>query len=179
VAPVIDREQIEREQARALQPIAEPGPVPPNELEERLQKVMDEYAGGISNQYGYSEGELRVARLQLERMQLELAVLQADTPFQLMQCHDVIDRVMVARALVEHMSHRRETRWHCYQERLDYPERDDERWMVFVNSVLGDDGKFRMIEHPVERAKIDVQLPSLADGAVIRGRRRTRDAQDG
>jgi adenylylsulfate reductase, subunit A len=178
-APEIAGEQIERERVRVLQPIAQPGTVPAHELEERLQKVMDEYAGGISCQYGYSEGELRMARLQLERMQQELTALQAETPFELMQCHDVIDRVMVARALVEHMSHRRETRWHCYQERLDYPERDDERWMVFVNSVLGEDGKFRMIEHPVERAKIDVQLPSLADGAVIRSRRRTRDAQDG
>jgi adenylylsulfate reductase subunit A len=180
-APVaeIDREQIEREQVRALQPIAQPGSVPPSELEERLQKVMDEYAGGTSCQYGYSEGELRMARLHLERMEAELPSLRADTPFELMQCHDVTDRVMVARALVEHMAHRRETRWHCYQERLDYPERDDARWMVFVNSVLGGDNKFRMLEHPVERAKIDVQLPSLADGAVIRGRRRTRDAQDG
>jgi succinate dehydrogenase/fumarate reductase flavoprotein subunit len=82
----------------------------------------------------------------------------------------VIDRVVVGRALVEHMSHRRETRWHCHQERLDYPERDDARWMVFVNSVRRSDGTFEMIERPVQRAKIEVQLPSLADGAVIRGR---------
>ena len=47
----------------------------------------------------------------------------------------MIDRVTVAQTLVAHMPHRRETRWHCYQERLDYPERDDARWMVFVNSV--------------------------------------------
>jgi adenylylsulfate reductase subunit A len=136
---------------------------------------MDEYAGGITCQYGYSEGELRMARLHLERLEAELSTLRAETPFELMQCHDVIDRALVARALVEHMSHRRETRWHCYQERLDFPERDDARWMVFVNSVRLPDGSFRLIEHPVERAKIDVQLPPLADGAVIRGRRRPRE----
>jgi adenylylsulfate reductase subunit A len=85
----------------------------------------------------------------------------------------VIDRVEVSRALVEHMLHRKETRWHCYQERLDYPERDDARFMVFVNSVREPDGTFRMLERPVVRAKIDVKLPDLADGAVIRGRRRT------
>jgi adenylylsulfate reductase subunit A len=89
----------------------------------------------------------------------------------------VIDRVVVARSLVEHMAHRKETRWHCYQERLDYPERDDARWLVFVNSIRDADGAFRMIEHPVERAKIDVQLPPLADGAVIRGRRRARRSE--
>jgi adenylylsulfate reductase subunit A len=170
----IDGVQVEHERARALQPLAAPGSVPPRELEDRLQKLMDEYAGGIGAQYGYSEGELRIARLQLSRLEGELGLLRAQTPFELMQCHDVIDRVVVARSLVEHMAHRKETRWHCYQERLDYPERDDARWMVFVNSVRDADGSFRMIEHPVERAKIEVQLPPLADGAVIRGRRGAR-----
>lgn len=167
----IDPAQVEREHDRALRPLVEPGPVPPGELEDRLQKIMDEYAGGIGAHYGYSEGELKIARLHLLRLEQELGVLRAQTPFELMQCHDVIDRVVVARSLVEHMAHRRETRWHCYQERLDFPERDDARWLVFVNSVREADGTFRMIEHPVERAKIDVQLPPLADGAVIRGRR--------
>jgi adenylylsulfate reductase subunit A len=170
----LDPAQVERERERALQPLFAPGRVPARELEDRLQKIMDEYAGGIGAQYGYSEGELRIARLHLARLEHELPALAAQTPFELMQCHDVIDRVIVARSLVEHMAHRRETRWHCYQERLDYPERDDARWLVFVNSVRSSDGSFRMIERPVERARIDVQLPPLADGAVIRGRRRSR-----
>jgi adenylylsulfate reductase subunit A len=168
-------DQAERERARVLSALQRPTGVPPRELEERLQKLMDEYAGGISAQYGYSEGELRIARLHLQRLEQELPALRAETPFELMQAHDVIDRVEVARTLIEHMSHRRETRWHCYQERLDYPERDDARWMVFVNSVRQADGSFRLIERPVQRAKIEVELPSLADGAVIRGRRRARE----
>lgn len=170
----LDQQAVAQEAARALAPSAQSEGPRPFELEERLQKIMDEYAGGIGSHYGYSEGELRIARMYLERLDHELPSLRATTPFELMQCHDVIDRVAVARTLVEHMLHRRETRWHCYQERLDYPERDDARWMCFVNSVRKPDGSFSMIEHPVERAKIDVQLPSLADGSVIRGRRRRK-----
>jgi adenylylsulfate reductase subunit A len=167
----IDRQSIDAEHARALLPCTRTvGPLAA-ELEERLQKIMDEYAGGIGNHYGYSEGELRIAQLHLTRLANELSALRATTPFELMQCHEVMDRVPLAQALVEHMLHRRETRWHCYQERLDFPERDDARWMVFVNSVRQPDGSYQMLEHPVERAKIDVQLPSLADGSVIRGRR--------
>lgn len=168
--PCVNDAQVAQEQARALSPLRRAQGVPPRDSEERLQKIMDEYAGGISANYGYAEGELRIARLHLSRMEQEISELAAGTPFELMQCHDVIDRVTVARALVEHMAHRRETRWHCYQERLDYPERDDARWMVFVNSLRQPDGSFRMLERPVERAKIEVQLPPLADGAVIRGR---------
>ncbi|MFI5307835.1 MAG: adenylyl-sulfate reductase subunit alpha [Polyangiales bacterium] len=168
-----DPERVTAERTRAQRPMQRSEGVTPRELEERLQKVMDEYAGGISSQYGYSEGELGIARLHLQRLEREVESLVARTPFELMQCHEVIDRVTVARTLVEHMLHRRETRWHCYQERLDFPERDDARWLVFVNSVRNADGEIRMLEHPVERAHIDVRLPPLADGAVIRSRRAT------
>jgi adenylylsulfate reductase subunit A len=147
-----------------------PGGISPRDFEERLQKIMDEYAGGISVQYGYSEGTLRLADLHLLRLERELDALSAHSAYELMHCHEVIDRVEVARTLVAHMAHRTETRWHCYQERLDYPERDDARWMVFVNSVREPDGSLRIIERPVERAAIDVVLPPLADGALLQRR---------
>jgi adenylylsulfate reductase subunit A len=168
-APHVGAERVQREQQRVAAPLQRQG-LPPRELEERLQKVMDEYAGGITQQYGASAGELELARLHLSRLEQELDAIAARTPFELMQCHDVIDRVTVSRTLVEHMLHRQETRWHCYQERLDFPERDDARWMVFVNSIRDADGTTRMVERPVVRAKLDVSLPPLADGAVIRRR---------
>ena len=166
--PPLPEADVARERQRVFAPLSQPGPVPARELEERLQKIMDEYAGGISVQYGYAEGTLRIAKLHVERMLGELDALGATTPYELMHCHEVIDRVEVARTLIAHMTHRRETRWHCYQERLDYPERDDERFMIFVNSVLGEDGVPRIIERPVQRMSVDVVLPPLSDGAVIR-----------
>ena len=168
----IPTQDIMQEQARVYAPLREPhgqqDGVPPNELEERLQKVMDEYAGGISQQYGYAAGGLRLARLHLARLAAEQHALRAHDLHDLQLCHDVIDRVVVARQLVAHMNHRKETRWHAYQERLDYPERDDQRWLVFVNSVLDRNGEVRMIEHPVERTHLAVVLPALEDGGVVR-----------
>lgn len=167
-APVVDDEEMSLERDRVYAPLQDRDGVPAKELEERLQKVMDEYAGGVGSQYGYAEGELKLARLHLSRLEDELGGLQAQDPYELNHCHEVIDRVTVSRTLVEHMLHRKETRWHCYQERLDYPERDDARWTVFVNSIRDKDGTIRMVERPVERAEIDVVLPSLTDGAMIR-----------
>jgi adenylylsulfate reductase, subunit A len=160
--------QVAAERARVFAPAAAEGGVLARDAEERLQKLMDEYAGGITAQYGYAEGGLRIAKLHLTRLKRELSSLRADSPYALMHCHEVIDRVDVAETLLAHMSHRKETRWHCYQERLDYPERDDARYMIFVNSVREPDGSLRMIERPVVRAKLDVVLPSLEDGAMIR-----------
>lgn len=168
LGPELDEEDTLAERDRVYAPLEDKDGIEPSELEERLQKIMDEYAGGVSQQYGYSAGELEIARLQLGRLEDELASMRATSPHDLMLAHEVIDRVAVSRVLVEHMLHRRETRWHCYQERLDYPERDDERWMVFVNSIRQPSGEIRMIERPVVKQALPVVLPELADGSVIR-----------
>ncbi|MET0385062.1 MAG: adenylyl-sulfate reductase subunit alpha [Polyangiales bacterium] len=166
--PALDPSELERERERVHAPLLAAGGVPAHDLEERLQKIMDEYAGGISVQYGYAEGTLRLAHLHVERLRQELGALSASSAHELMHCHEVIDRVEVARTLIAHMGHRRETRWHCYQERLDYPERDDEHFMIFVNSVLDADGMPRIVERPVQRMAVDVVLPPLSDGALVR-----------
>jgi adenylylsulfate reductase subunit A len=166
--PRFDTRDLTQERERVFAPVECSEGVSAQEYEERLQKVMDEYAGGISVQYGYSEGTLRIAHLHVERLRDELGALTARTPYELMHCHEVIDRVEVARTLLAHMAHRRETRWHCYQERLDYPERNDERYMIFVNSILDSEGRPRIVERPVQRMPIDVVLPPLPDGAWVR-----------
>ena len=128
---------------------------------------MDEYAGGISQMYGTSEGELKIAELQLRRLEQEFNAITATSMHELLHAHELMDRVTVAQTLVAHMLHRQETRWHCYQERLDYPERNDARWSVFVNSVRKGD-EITMVERAVERANVEVVLPPLQDGAIIR-----------
>jgi adenylylsulfate reductase subunit A len=165
----LDEEQVLKERDRVFAPFEDRGStgIAPRELEERLQKVMDEYAGGISQLYGYSEGELRIAEIHLRRLEQEFGAISASTLHELLHAHELMDRVVVARTLVAHMFHRKETRWHCYQERLDYPERDDARWSVFVNSVRRGE-QIEMVERPVERASMEVVLPPLADGAIIR-----------
>lgn len=109
------------------------------ELEERLQKIMDEYAGGISAGYELCEEKLLLAREKLAELKNLLPYLKAADLHELMQVHEVIDRADVARVLVEHLLYRKETRWPCYQSRVDYPARDDEQWLKFVNSVCHQD----------------------------------------
>jgi len=53
----------------------------------------------------------------------------------LMRVHDTLDRILLARVLVEHLLARRETRWPCYQTRLDFPLRNDFEYSLFVNST--------------------------------------------
>ncbi len=130
---------VEKELQRVRAPLETEDGFSADELEERLQKIMDEYAGGISSSYQVHREKLLLARDQLARLQQDLVRAKADDLHQLLRVHEVIDRVYVARVLVEHLLYRRETRWRCYQERIDYPERDDLNWMKFVNSRYNPD----------------------------------------
>ncbi|PRX32501.1 dissimilatory adenylylsulfate reductase alpha subunit precursor [Orenia metallireducens] len=125
---------INKEFDRVFSPLEKEEGFLPEDLEERLQKVMDEYAGGISTNYRLDEGKLIMARKELRRLKEDLTRAKAEDVHQLMNLHEVIDRVDVARVLVEHLLYRKETRWRCYQERVDYPKKDDENWFKFVNS---------------------------------------------
>ena len=70
--------------------------------------------------------------------------------YNLVEALECIDRVDVARILVEHLIYRKETRWACYQTRLDYPNKDDSRWLTFVNSVYNaKTDEIKMVERPL------------------------------
>jgi adenylylsulfate reductase subunit A len=131
-------ELIQEELHRVFAPLLrgqkqEPG-IKPDELEEALQKVMDEYAGGINVNYKLTETKLKVAAVKIVELESQLDKLAAGELHELMNCHEVIDRVLIAKALVEHLRFRKESRWPVYHERLDYPQRE-ELWEVFVNST--------------------------------------------
>lgn len=149
--PRVSIVEAEAEAARVFKPLGNEGGIYPDEYEERLQKIMDEYAGGISTNYELSGPKLRIARELLVILHRDTAGnLTARDLHELVRAHEVLDRIMVARVLVEHLLYRRETRWRAYQERTDYPDRDDKRWFVFVNSVYTKhDDTVRMLERPV------------------------------
>lgn len=99
-----------------------------------LQKIMDKYAGGISQNYVYSEAKLLIAKEKLDITEEFLNKITVKSSYELMLYHELVDKFLVAKTLIEHMLFRKETRWKCYQERVDYPEIDNENWRVFVNS---------------------------------------------
>lgn len=127
----------------------------PDAYEERLQKIMDEYAGGITSQYLLFEPKLLIARELLQQLQKDIEQnLAAGDMYELVKAHSITDRVLVARVLVEHLLYRKETRWKAYQERTDYPQRDDLSWLKFVNSVYDHKtGKITVIERPCQEVK--------------------------
>ena len=109
-----------------------------DEVEARLQKIMEEYAGGSTENYETSRNKLLLARRYLAVLAGHAAEATAGDGHGLMRVHDTLDRVLLAQVLVEHLLARRETRWPCYQTRLDFPLRNDFEYSMFVNSTWKD-----------------------------------------
>jgi adenylylsulfate reductase subunit A len=145
--PPIDEALVKKEQERVEMPLRRGEGLPPQGMEERLQKIMDEYAGGLSTRYDLNEEELLLARTLLKDLKASESHLKAENYHELVSCMEVMDRVDVARVLVEHLLYRKETRWPCSQSRLDYPQRDDAHWFKFINSIMNaETGEIRMLE---------------------------------
>ncbi len=114
----------------------QPDGIEPQELEERLQRLMDEYAGGVSQFFRITEERLEYAikRIQLLREDAENHIF-AKNLHELMRCLEVFDLLDVAETLLHHLSARKETRWPGWQSRTDYPERNDKEFDCFINSI--------------------------------------------
>ena len=115
--------------------------------EQKLQNIMDVYAGGISQAYKYTEESLGVAKLKLEALAKDVEQLQASTLHELSYLYELRDRIVVAQALVAHLEGRKETRWHSFGEHGDYPNCSDEG-LVYVNSIYKD-GEFQVFQRPL------------------------------
>lgn len=141
---------VDMEMKRVYRPIENKDGVKAEEMEERLQKIMDEYAGGVSKYYEMNESELLLALNKIKHLRSQVKYLIAEDYHQLMNCHEVIDRIDIAAVLIKHLLYRKETRWPAYQSRVDFPNLNDREWLKFVNSRLVDN-EIEIIERPYRK----------------------------
>ncbi|WFR59985.1 adenylyl-sulfate reductase subunit alpha [Anaerocolumna sp. AGMB13025] len=113
------------------------------QLEEAMQKVMDTYAGGISNNYQYNEKQLIIAEEKINQIMDLSGMLHAEDMHELMFIYELKERLVLAKSVIAHLLARKETRWHSFAENLDYPDKSEE-WLKYVNSRLIN-GKIEMI----------------------------------
>lgn len=112
-------------------------------LEEAMQKVMDNYAGGISTHYQFNEKQLELAKEKITQLTALVDELHAEDMHELMFIYELKERLTVCLSVIAHLGARKETRWHSFAENLDYPEKSD-AWMKYVNSRYTD-GKLQII----------------------------------
>ena len=112
-------------------------------LEDAMQKVMDNYAGGISTHYQFNETQLALAEEKIRQIIKLAEQTKAEDMHELMFVYELKERLVVCLTLIAHLRARKETRWHSFCENLNYPEKSDD-WLKYVNSKM-EDGKIKII----------------------------------
>jgi len=162
--PGVDGSQIEALKLEILKPLAlyeefskastdpfvNPNYVRPKMFMFRLQKIMDEYAGGVSSQFKTSKALLEKGLDLLQYLKEDAEKLAASDLHELMRCWENIHRLWQAEAHVRAMLFREETRWPGYYYRADKPSMDEKNWRVFVNmKYLPEDKKWEVFTRPI------------------------------
>jgi adenylylsulfate reductase subunit A len=117
---------------------------------QRLEKLMDEYVGGISTFYMTSEPMLQRGLELMAMLKEDLAHIGAEDLHQLQRAWELSHRVWTSEAVLRHTLYRQETRWPGYYYRGDFPKLDDAGWHVFTASRYdANTGEWQMGKLPV------------------------------
>jgi succinate dehydrogenase/fumarate reductase flavoprotein subunit len=140
----VDEQQVERERARVWAPLANEDGLPPNQVEYKLRRMVNDYL-----QPPKVTRKMEIGLSRFEAIAEDLNRLSARNPHELMRAmevHAIRDCAeMAARASL----YRTESRWGLYHYRVDHPERNDRDWFVHVQLKKEQDG-MRCFKRPVE-----------------------------
>jgi adenylylsulfate reductase subunit A len=126
-------DRFEAHKAETSDPDVNPNYIKPKMFMFRLQKIMDEYAGGVSSQFITSQTLLEKGLELLTFLKEDSASLAAEDLHELMRCWENVHRMWQAEAHVRTVLYREETRWPGYYFRADKPKMDNDNWKVFAN----------------------------------------------
>jgi len=101
---------------------------------DRLQKLMDEYCGGVTVGYMTNEKLLNIGLKKLKIMEEDLECLAAKDLHELLRAWELKHRHRTAECVTQHTLFRKETRWPGYYYRGDAMKLDDENWHVLTVS---------------------------------------------
>ena len=140
----IDEDQVEVERARVWAPLSRKDGLPPSQVEYKLRRMVNDYL-----QPPKVTRKMEIGLARFEGIRVDLDRLSARDPHELMRAlevHAIRDCAeMAARASL----YRTESRWGLYHNRVDYPERDDQDWLVHVQ-LKKIDGEMVCFKRPLE-----------------------------
>lgn len=109
--------------------------ITPKMLQSRLQKIMDEYVGGIATWYQTNQQMLSIAATKLQMLKEDSHKMCARDLHELLRAWENYHRILAAEAHLQHIQFRKESRYPGYYYRTDFLDIDDENWKCFVNST--------------------------------------------
>jgi succinate dehydrogenase/fumarate reductase flavoprotein subunit len=142
---------VERERERVMRPLQTPDGIPPNQMEYKVRRFVNDY---LQPPKLTRRMELGLQRFQEARADLpRLAAADPHERLRALEVHSIVDCAeMAARASL----FRKESRWGLYHYRVDHPARDDENWFVHTLLYKGADGAMAHRTRPVSRYVVPI-----------------------
>jgi succinate dehydrogenase/fumarate reductase flavoprotein subunit len=141
----IDLHDVEQERDRVWAPLRRGSGLPPNQVEYKLRRMVNDY---LQPPKVTRKMELGLERF--EAIREDLDHLSAREPHELMRAleiHAIRDCAeMAARASL----FRTESRWGLYHARVDFPHRDDAQWFCHVQLQKNDRGEMVCFKRDIE-----------------------------
>jgi len=145
-------ERYEKHSGETTDPDINPNYIRPRMFMFRLQKLMDEYAAGISAQFTTNESHLQRALELLALLREDSENLAAEDLHELMRCWENVHRMWQAEAHVRTLLFRQETRWPGYYFRSDKPTMNEEEWLCFANCKYDPKANsWEMLQRPIKQ----------------------------
>ncbi|MBU4603879.1 MAG: adenylylsulfate reductase subunit alpha, partial [Proteobacteria bacterium] len=130
--------RFEANKGMTTDPEINPNYIRPMSFMFRLQKIMDEYAGGVVSAFKTSKALLERGLELLDMLKEDAQKLGAEDSYELERCWENTHRMWQAEAHVRTILFREETRWPGYYFRADKPTMDEANWKCFVNCTFKD-----------------------------------------
>ena len=144
----VSQEQIDRRGKQIFKPMEHykiyrneitAGSVNPNYINprqglDRLQKLMDEYAGGVTVSYMTNDKLLNIGLKKMKMLEEDMEKIAAEDIHELLRAWELKHRQLSSEAVLQHTLFRKETRWPGYYYRGDAMKLDDQNWHVLTVS---------------------------------------------
>ncbi len=163
-----DGGDVERERERVLAPTKRDDGIPPNQIEYKTRRLVNDYLQPPKVMTKYELCQNRLAEVR-DDMQNNMLVRNSHELLRSLEAASILDCAdMAAHASM----YRTESRWGLYHLRTDMPEKDNENW--FCHTLLGkQDGKMVSEKHDVQ----DYVVPVAEDEKDLYDKQRVTAAE--
>ncbi len=133
-----------------------PNYINPRQGLDRLQKLMDEYAGGVTVNYMTNEKLLHIGLKKMKTLEEDLEKVAAENVHELLRAWELKHRHLASEAVIHHTLFRKETRWPGYYYRGDAMKVD-------VSRRDPQTGEYTMEKAPLYHLVGDIEDKALAE----------------
>ena len=141
-----------------------PNYINPRQGLDRLQKLMDEYAGGVTVNYMTNEKLLHIGLKKLKTLEEDLDKIAAENIHELLRAWELKHRTLASESVMQHTLFRKETRWPGYYYRGDAMKLNDDEWHVLTVSRRDPKtGEYTMEKAPLYHLVGDIEDKALAE----------------